>query len=323
MWQRLGKAFPIGWVFETAAGEIVGSMDTIPTRYAFRGSDLVAAASGAWCVKAQYRGLALQLIDEYFNQPVDLIISTTVGPAAVATLSQFYAPIPLGQWDTMSYCITGHVSFARRALQKYGVPLGPFLAYPAGGAVWLRDAVCDKRLARTPRSILIETTDAFDARFDAFWDELVRQNPDKLLADRSSRTLLWHFDGAMRANRLWIFTASRAGRLCGYCVVKNEFSAPLIRRMRLIDYQSLEPEIDLLPGFLLAARQRCSVEGFYALENFGVGVPKMRVFDEYAPYRKKWSNCRFFYGAMDPGLEKELRDPRLWDPSLYDGDASL
>ncbi len=86
VWQRFGSASPIGWVLETAAGEIVGSMETIPTLYRFRGSDLIAAASGAWCVKASYRGYALQLIDEYFNQSVDLFISTTVGPNAVANV---------------------------------------------------------------------------------------------------------------------------------------------------------------------------------------------------------------------------------------------
>ena len=323
LWERIGKGLPIGWVLETVAGEIVGSMETIPTLYTFRASDLIAGASGTWCVEGSYRGFALQLIDEYFNQPVDLIISTTVGPAAIATLSQFYAPIPLGQWDTMSYCVTEHISFAKRALQRYHLPLAPLLAYPAGGTLWLKDALRKKVLPEPPRSVLIEAADKFDARFDTFWAELVKENPDKLLAERSSSALWWHFDAALRRNRLWIFTASKIGRLRGYCVLRREYSTPGVRRMRLIDYQSLERELDLLPGFLRAARQRCAAEDFYVLENFGVGVPKMRAFDEYAPYRKKWDNCRFFWGATDPALEKDLGDPRRWDPSQYDGDASL
>jgi hypothetical protein len=322
LWQRLGGALPIGWVLETAPGEIVGSMETVPTLYKFRGSDLVAAASVAWCAKASYRGYALQLIDEYFNQPVDLFISTTVGGEAIETLSQFYGPVPLGQWDTMSYFITEHILFAKRALRKFHVPFAPLLAYPTGWTLRLRDAFYNEVLPEPPPSVLVETTDKFDARFDTFWDELVQENGDKLLAERSSRALSWHFDAAIRTNRLWILTASKVGRLCGYCILRQE-SAPGGERMALIDYQSLEREHDLLPEFLRAALRRCTSEGFDILQNVGVGVPKMQAFDKHAPYRRKLANSVFFYGAADKALEAELRQSRFWDPSLFDGDATL
>jgi hypothetical protein len=322
LWQRFGRASPIGWVLETVAGEIVGSMETIPTLYKFRGSNLIASASGAWCVKASYRGYALQLIDEYFNQPVDLFISTTVGREAITTLSQFYEPIPVGQWDTTSYFITEHILFARRALRKYHMPLAPLLAYPTGWTLRLRDAFYNEVLPEPPPSVLVETTDKFDARFDTFWDELVQENRDKLLAERSSRALSWHFDAAIRRNRLWIFTASKFGRMRGYCILRSE-SWPGGTKVVLTDYQSLEGERDLLPGFLRAALRRCAAEGFYSLQNAGVGVPKMRAFDEYAPYRRKLANSVFFYGAADKALEAELRQSRFWDPSLFDGDATL
>lgn len=321
LWQTLGKP-PIGWVLETATGEIVGSMETYPTRYRFRGSDLIAGASGAWCVKAPYRGCALQLIDEYFNQSVDLFISTTVGPNAAPTLSQFYRPVPLGQWDTLSYFTTQHVLFAKRALQRYRVPLAPLLAYPTGWTLRLRDALSSELPPEPPRSLLVEATDKFDACFDTFWGELVQENPGKLLAERSSPALSWHFDEALRSNRLWIFTASKIGRMRAYCVLRWE-SWPGGRKVVLIDYQSLDPERDLLPGFLRIALQRCTAEGFYALQNVGVGVPKMRVFDEHAPYRRKLANSVFYYGAADAALEADLCQSQVWDPSLFDGDASL
>ena len=322
LWQRLGQASPIGWVLETAAGGIVGSMETIPTLYTFRGSDLVAGASGAWCVKSAYRGYALQLPDEYFGQSVDLFISTTVSPAAAATLSQFYGPIPLGRWDTVSYFITEHVLFAKRALRKYRVPLAPWLAYPTGWTMQLRDGLSRQPLPQPARSIVVEAADRFDARFDTFWDELVRENPDKLLAERSLRALWWHFDAALRENRLWIFTASKNERMRGYCVLRLE-SWTGGRKVVLIDYQSLDAELDLLPGFLWAALKRSAAEGFYALQNVGVDVPKMSVFDEHAPYRRKLANSVFYYGVADLALEAALRQPQFWDPSLYDGDAAL
>lgn len=322
LWQKSGSAGPIGWVLEAAAGEIVGVMETIPTLYRFQDSDLIAAASGAWCVKASYRGYALQLIGEYHNQSVDLFIHTTVNAAAVATLSQFYRPVPSGRWDTVSYFVTEHFLFAKGALQKYRVPLAPLLAYPAGWTLRLREARSSELLLERPRSVLIEATDKFDARFDTFWSELVQENPSKLLAERSSRVLSWHFHEALRSNRLWIYTATEIGRMRGYCVL---WMYPWLdgRKVVLVDYQSLDPERDLLPGFLRAALQRCAAEGFYGLHNPGVGVPKMRAFDEHAPYRLRLANSVFYYGATDASLEAELRQAELWDPSPFDGNFSL
>ena len=71
------------------------------------------------------------------------------------------------------------------------------------------------------------------------------------------------------------------------------------------------------------ALRRCAAEGFYILQNVGVAVPKMRAFDEHAPYRGKLPNSVFFFSAADEKLEAQLREPRVWDPSLFDGDAAL
>ncbi len=281
----------------------------------------VAAASAAWCSREEYRGYALQLIDEYFSQPVDLFVSTTVGPAAVLTLSQFYGPIPLGSWDTTSYFVTSHVAFARRALEKYRVGAARALAYPLGCMLSIKDALFHKLPPDCPAGVTIEIADDFDDRFDSFWSELVRQNPDKLLAERSSRALSWHFHAAIRSKRLWIFTASKAARLSAYCIFRQQ-SAAGGQSMCLIDYQSIEQDAYLLPGFLRKALRRCTQDGFYILQNFGVGVPKMRVFDDYAPYRGKLPNSVFYYTA-DPRIDTDLKHPDVWDPSLFDGDAAL
>lgn len=197
------------------------------------------------------------------------------------------------------------------------------MAYPAGGALWLRDTIQNKALRDPEPAFTIETTDRFEARFDTFWNELVQQNPEKLLAERSSRALSWHYGIPMRMQRLWIFTASKNGQLRAYCVLKRQYSTPGVRRMRLVDYQSIEQDVNLLPSLLHTALRRCAAEGFYILENLGVGVPKMRDFDQYAPYRKKLANWQFFYRAIDPALEADLGKPTCWDPSAFDGDASF
>lgn len=321
VWQRVGTDWPIGWVLQIASGEIVGVLLNVPSLYTFRGRDLMCGFGRYWAVAEAYRGYALWLIDEYFNQPgVDLFVNNDPAPITAPIHERLEHRVPLGEWDAASYWVIGYVGFAQARLRRLKVPLPGLLAYAAGGALWLRDTIRSKRLPEIPQSVSIESTERFDSRFDAFWDELVRQNPEKLLADRSSRTLSWHFDIPMRRGQLWIFTASRNGKLRAYCVLNCKENG---RHVRLIDYQTIEPEVDLLPGLLRAALQRCAEEGVHLLENFGRGVPKMLVLDDCAPYHKKVSSWRFFYRAVDPVLDSELRAARFWDPSAYDGDASL
>jgi hypothetical protein len=309
-----GKDFPIGWVLVLPDGETVGTMGTVRARYTFRGGELITAVSRAWFVSAPYRGFALQLMDEYLNQPgVDLFINNAVSIPALGTFEQFCERIPLGEWDGASYWVT---------------------ASPPDRALLAKDAVSNKPLPKMQGLFTIDGTDRFDSRFDVFWDELVRQRPEKLIAERTSEALSWHFAAPMRRRRLWILTASRKGRLLAYCTLTRQdhaFRLPALphgdtqglRGMRLVDYQSIEPETDFLPALLHAALQRCATEGLYILENLGRGVPKMRVVDECAPHYKKLGNWKFFYRAADPALDAELRESKLWDPSAYDGDASF
>ncbi len=322
VWEGPDGRSPIGWVLESASGEIVGSMETVPVLYKFRGSDLVSAASALWCVSAPYRGFALQLIDEYFNQPVDLFISTTVGPAAIETLKQLYDPIPVGQWDATSCFIAHRRSFAEVALRKFRVPLPSLLSYPASAALWLTQSF-SKHLAGPPPGILFDSASAFDSRFDAFWGELLRLNPEKLLAERSSLALSWHFFSAMRTGRLWILTASRREKLIGYCIFTEVPSTQGCRSICLVDYQSIEEELDLLSGFIGMALRRGKAEGFYRLEHAGLALPKFRAFDEHAFYKSPVGTWTFLFRAADSKLDAELHQPQFWDPSAYDGDASL
>ena len=142
MWQhnplrsRLQIDGPMGWVLEDSAGRIVGSLANILTRYTFRGQDLIAATGRGWVVAPEYRGVALWLMDEYFNQDnVDLFINNTVNAQAVEAFTTFGSQrVPLGDWETAAYWITGYRGFACTALRLKNVPLAPYFA-PAVGAV--------------------------------------------------------------------------------------------------------------------------------------------------------------------------------------------
>jgi hypothetical protein len=93
--------------------------------------------------------------------------------------------------------------------------------------------------------------------------------------------------------------------------------------VRLVGHQTLDPAADLLVGILRAALERCTLDGIHTLEHVGCGVEKTRLFDQFAPYRRKLPAWPFYYKAADPALDAALRNPAAWDPSSYDGDASL
>jgi hypothetical protein len=324
LWPRLGGDWPIGWVLEDESGHVVGSMSNIPSLYRFRGRDLVCASARAWVSHPDYRGYAPWLMEEFFTQPgVDISLSTTANARAEPISQAFATRVPVGDWQASAYWITGYRGFARMALHQLDVPLAAALAFPVSVALWLKDSVFARALPAPSSGAVISAIDSFDSRFDVFWEELVRQGPDKLLACRDSRGLAWHYASALRRGQLWIFTAVRDGLLRAYCVLNRQDWGQGGRRMRLIDYQTLEPDVDLLPELLRPALGRCAAEGFHVLEHLGCGLPGMRGFDRFAPHRYRRSSWPFYYHAADPALAAELSRPEVWQPSRFDGDASF
>jgi hypothetical protein len=322
LWPRVGSRWLIGWVLEDASGQVVGALGNVPSLYHFGDRELLCANGRGWVVAAEYRGFALWLMDEYFNQSgADLFINTTVNAIAAQVFSTLSARVPLGDWQAAAYWITSYRGFARKVLAALGIPLAGALAPSAAAVLWLRDACLAKPLPTA--AVDVVAADGFDARFDGFWEELLRQHPDKLLAVRDRQALAWHFAIPLRQGRLWILTATRAGLVRAYCILKRQDTPQGMRRMRLVDYQTLEPDNDLLGGLLQAALRRCAAEGFHLLEHLGGGLPKLANFDLCAPYHRKLANWMFYYQAADATLHPELCRPEVWDPSEYDGDASF
>jgi hypothetical protein len=324
VWPQVKDRWPIGWVLEADGGRLVGSIANIPSLYTFRGRDLLCANGGAWVTAADYRPFAPWLMDEYFSQhDVDLFMNTTVGKLATPILSALSTRIPMGEWQTIAYWITGYRGFAKKALDKMRIPLPASLAYPAAAALRVKDALFLKAIPDAPPSIEVASIDRFDSRFDAFWAELVRQNPDKLLAYRDSAALSWHFGVGLRSDRVRIFTASTGGLLRAFCVIRRQDRLQAVKRMRIVDYQTVDGERDLLPALLKAALRHCAAQGIHLLDHLGRQIPKTQSIDRYAPYRYKLLYWPYYCHAPDPAVNDQLRDPQVWDPSSFDGDASF
>jgi len=324
LWPRLREKWPVGWLFEDAAGRLVGSLVNIPTLYTFRGRELICANGRGWVSTPEYRSYALQLMSEYFDQPgAELFMNNTVALNAAPVLSALSQRVPLGDFQTSAFWVTGYRGFAKKVLQKMFGPAAGLLGDPAAVALWLKDRVSARALPAISNSFSIEFANGFDGRFNAFWKELVAQNAEKLLGVRDSRSLAWHFAFHLRTKRLWIMTATRNGVMRAYGILKRHDGADGIRRMQLVDYQTLEPDEDLLPGLLHGALERCKSENLFALEQVGCGIPKRAGFDTYAPHRHKFECWRFYFQAADPTIRAQLERPEVWDPSTFDGDASF
>jgi len=74
---------------------------------------------------------------------------------------------------------------------------------------------------------------------------------------------------------------------------------------------------------LKTSLERCTVEKMFVLEHLGYGLPKMKAFDGLAPHRKKLDYWPFYYYAADPQINSQLASTDVWDPSVFDGDASF
>ena len=320
--------WPIGWVVESEAGEIVGYIGNIPLAYHFRGRPIRATSPCGWAVDPPYRRDALRMLGRVASQPgIDLIMCTTVGPAAEPIWRLLEVRTPVGTWDRSQFWIVGYRGFAQSLLRSRSVPMPAALSYPAALALFCSDVVRGTGLflrgaaAHTPE---IEIRNEFDARFDDFWRELRRQKSEVLMADRSRATLEWHFRSTLKAGTVWICTVNDGPRLAAYAIFERRDRAEFgLRRLRITDFQALagfEWTISsILQRMLAWSRER----RFHMLENSGCWLARLDLPPIHAPRQRRLPSWAYYYKSLDPELSEALKSASAWAPSAYDGDTSL
>ncbi|NMO92803.1 hypothetical protein [Actinomycetospora sp. TBRC 11914] len=324
LWPRLADRWTVGWVLEDGDGSIVGAVTNVPSPYVLHGEEKIAGNGLAWAVTEEHRGYAALLMDEYFEQDeADFVISSNVGVGATTIWQAYGTRVPRGDWARAAYVVTNRRSFTREVLAMKGIPLAGALAVPGAAGLAVKEGFTSRKLAPAPEGFEVVKGRGFDDRFDAFWEELRAQQPDVLLAVRDRATLEWHYGIPLRAGRLWVYTAEQGGRIRAFCVVREYTRPSGMRSMKIVDFQSVEPSVDLLPGLARAAAARCAGARIGMLEHNGCDIPKMAGFDEVAPYRITKAAWSFYYRTTDPDLADTLAHPDVWDPSEYDGDASF
>jgi hypothetical protein len=310
----------IGWVVENDSNGIVGSVSNLPLSYILDGREIITASARAFVADPPFRGHTFSLVRRFAHQkqPDLLLVSSANSNSAPVLEAIRFARVPTGSWNESRFWITNHRGLMASALLKkrlpaiFGHALLPFLR--------LKDA-----FSRKPRQTNQELTICpdFDERFDQFWAELKRTRPC-MMANRSRETLTWHFKYALEQKKAWIVAVNDGWRLLAYSVFLRQDKPDVgLTRVRLVDFQTLHAKVDVLEPMLSWALKQCRDQGIHMLEAFGFGPEKQRVIDSLSPHRRQFPAWTFFYNARDQELAKLLKDPMVWDPSAFDGDAAL
>lgn len=328
LYQKLAR-WPIGIVGENERGDLVAYTASIPLSYYFRGQEIPAVTGWGMAVDPPYRGNTIFLIRRVLNakSTAELFFDASARPNVarimerIATRLPGAGRVPASNWESASFWITNYLGFAGTVVRAKGLP--DVLAYAATPAVWLKDKL--QGANAWPRSAApVEVLSHFDERFDTFWEELKRVYPERLLATRSREVLQWHFKYPLASGKAWLLAVSKNSRMLAYGVFWRQDNRELnLTRVRLLDFQVVNGDMQLVVPMLAWAVERCRQEGIHMLESYGLRSDKQCVIDKLAPHRRRLPAWAFFYATFNKELGEKLQDPNVWDPSHFDGDASL
>jgi 3-oxoacyl-(acyl-carrier-protein) synthase/acyl carrier protein len=314
--------WPIGWVVENGSG-IVGFLGNIPISSHFDGREIIGSSIHAFSLDASHRGAGLLLLERLLesDSKVEFIIGSTANANSSKVLDRAgVARVPSGDWENTAFWITDYVGFLRSSAAVKGWP--NILAIPGSAALRVRDRLMKKPWPRQEREV--RECSHFDEGFDVFWDELKHAYPRRFLSTRSRAVLDWHFRPALSEGRAWVVVCGGGPRLRSYAIFFRHDNPEIgLKRIRLVDFQTLDGERRDLPSLLSWGLRRCRTEGIHMLEALGFRPEKQKIINDLAPHNRRLPGWLYFYQARSQSLSAELRDSNVWDPSQYDGDASL
>jgi hypothetical protein len=321
---KMRPGWPMGWVAETTAGEIVGYMGNIPSAYSFHGEDLSSTCTFAMVVDPAHAGYAGFLGKRFICQKnVDVLLVTSANPNSARLVAPLHGKrVPSGDWNHSVYWITNYRGFAASA---FAMKKWPRLAsVAAAAAMAARDKLNSGGFRAAKSEIPLHECPGFDARFDKFWEGLKSAYPDRLLGYRTSEVLRWHFKYALQQKNLWILTAGTESKISAYAIFYRLDNRRLgLKRVRLVDFQTLEGNSEALAPMLRLAYERCRKENIHMLEACGFRPDKEAVIEAANPHRRELPSWFYYYFSRRKDLAPTLENPDIWDPCHFDGDSSL
>ena len=316
------EGFPIGWVLEDGAGNVVGTFSNIPMEYEFRGRSIRAAFARAWSVDPTYRNYSILLAREFISQKnVDLMLATRANPIASKVYQSILRMTPISADDRGSFLwILSYPGVVRAYLRIRKVPLAGLWSPMAAAGLM----VCD-RLLRVNRRVYakydVHIATQFDERFDRFWCRL-REQSGHLSAVRSRAALAWRFDSSRLRGRTTILTIPEGDDIGGYLILVRASSERGASGM-VADLQVPDDRAEYVRTLLSAALKVSREQGIAYLVSDGFNSFKHDILLEASPHRQIPRYCSCFYKAFAPELQRALEDAAAWDLGPCDGDGIL
>ena len=324
------QSIPIGWVLEQA-GNVVGYLGNIPLHYYYQGHRFLATVARGFAVDVEYRSQSLRLAAAFFSQKnVDLLLNTTANAAAGSVFQLCKAEkLPQPDYDKALFWIIDGKGFAGSVLRKrgYGSALTALAGTVLSSALHIEGRVRRRgplvSAARCEVSVLEPRS--IDEEFESFWQRTLAQRPQCLLADRSRRTLRWHFNNrSADARHTRFICARRSGDLVGYLALTRVDSPEIgLRRSRVADLVAEHDDPALIDALLCAALGQARADGSHILELVGFPARIRARCVAGQAYMRPFPVWQFWYKAVSTKLQESLRDEAAWYGSSYDGDASL
>jgi len=337
-WYRLWRQNPaiamaksklsMGWVLETSQG-IVGYQGSVPLIYRFGDRTLVAATGTNLVVEPAYRARSIGLLASFYRQQgVELLLITTA-IASVARLSMALQAraLPQRDYDVGLFWVLDTRRFAEALATK--LSLGSRLAAIEAvlGSLALQTDIRIHR--RRPRHITnkfrvteIEVKDIGDD-FEALWQRKLTEKP-RLLADRSSASLRWHFTIPGSASKCAVLCCHRFERLVGYSIVRHTIDRGTgMQRSMLADILVEQDDPGVTASLLEASYSNAVISGSHVFEALGLPRNIRQILMRWKPYLKTYQNCPFFYKTIDQGLTRTFAEENAWYAGPFDGDTTL
>jgi hypothetical protein len=115
-----------------------------------------------------------------------------------------------------------------------------------------------------------------------------------------------------------------SGVLAGYLVMRRKDTPDIgLKRHIIVDLQVLEENTEHVTALMRAALELSRRQGIHVVEVIGQEPFKRNALESLNPRVRAGPSSAYWYKAANPGLEPDINVERTWDPSPYDGDASL
>ena len=328
VWAKTDPKPCIAWVLE-AEGQTVGYLANIPLLCHYKGTTLVAAASGGFAVDQAYRGYGLLLAAAFFEQEnVDIFLNTSASVVSASIYQRFKAiPIPQRDYDKISFWVLRPQPFMASVLRK--AKLNSPLTWLASNlsAILLRlDIAVRRKRPRRKASQLEKQSDVslidvseIGPEFDALWSRKIKEE-NRLLSYRTAETLQWHFAGRPAK----VVCCRRDSDLVGYAVmIRDDMESFGLVRSKIVDLIAENNDSQVVDQLLESAYNHARRDGSHVLEVMGFPHGIRDTILRNRPYIRTAPNWPYYYQARDIVIQAELQEENSWYACPFDGDASL